>query len=407
MEYAATAKSIKAAQQDLARSVVATDIDGLSRDNFLRNMPSSLATAIIPFAMLALCCLQISQWHVMAALLLLHGGVLGAMLYLSRRILAARSAMRKRILWQSYTFLSGLSGVLWAACMLPVATSLGQDIAAMFVCIVIIVSVTVTAMVIATQWSAFLAFLSGFMACLLPQAVVYLGVIGPIPLIATLGLAPALIGLARVVRKQDRDMLTVQLERQLLADDLSRALATAEYLANRDSLTGLYNRRAFETVAEQMRARHPSLTHTLILIDLDHFKSVNDRFGHAVGDAVLTRTAKVITQGIGRQGLVGRGDGATARWGGEEFIVLLQGGRADDASTIARRLRAQMILMRDPAWPAELIITASFGVATWHDDIPLHLAISQADCAMYEAKRAGRDRIHIHGAVPGSPMPAN
>ena len=404
MEYAVNAQSIRAAQQSREPAITAADIDGASRDNFLRNMPGSLATTIIPFSLLALCCLQLSQWPVMTGLLLLHGAVLGAMLHLSRRMLAARSATRKRILWQIYQILSLSSGALWAACMQPVFSSLGVDMAAMFVCIVIIVTVAVTSMVIATQWDVFIAFLGGFMVCLLPQTILSLDAIGPIPLIATLGLAPALVRLAHVVRRQDREMLAAQLERQQLADDLYHALATAEYLANRDSLTGLYNRRAFEAEATQMQARHPERTHSLILIDLDHFKAVNDRFGHAVGDFVLIRTAEIITRCIDRQGLAGRGDSICARWGGEEFIVLLQGGRADDASTMARLLRAQLVMMRDPAWPEELIITASFGIAKWHSAIPLHQAISHADSAMYEAKRAGRDRIHAHASALGADL---
>lgn len=403
MEFSATAQSIKAAQRAHERAVAPADIDGASRDNFLRNMPGSLVTTVIPYGLLALCCLQLSQWHVMTGLLLLHGAILGGMLYLRRRVLAVHSPQRKRILWRFYQILSFISGALWAGCMLPVVTSLGEDVAAMFVCSVIVVSVAVTSMVIATQWDAFVAFLSGFMVCLLPQTILFLSVIGPIPLIGTLGLAPALVGLATVVRRQERAMLTVQLERQQLAEDLANALAAAEFLANRDSLTGLFNRRAFEAAAEQMRARHPARQHSLILIDIDHFKAINDRFGHAIGDAVLNRTAKIISSSISRQGLAGRGDGVCARWGGEEFVVLVQGGRADDPTKLARTLRAQLLLMDDETWPDDLVITASFGVATWQTDTPLHLAISQADCAMYDAKRAGRDQIRLHAALPHTP----
>lgn len=395
METLQVAQTIESARKRAGATLVDPDIASISRENYLRNMPRSLATAVVPFALLLVCGLQLAQWPLMVAVLSLHAAVLGAMWYVSRRILAARSSLQRSLLWRGYRLLSLFSGALWASCMLPVVTIMGQDIAAMFACIVIIVSVTVSAMIVATQKDAFVAFLSGFMVCLLPQTVVYLEVIGFIPLIATLGLAPALIGLGDAIRKQDQTMLAIQLERQHLADKLAEALEAAEYLASQDSLTGLYNRRAFEAAAARLRAENPARQFIIVLIDLDNFKAINDRFGHSLGDRVLQRTAHEIAQCPHRHGLAGPGEYAVARWGGEEFVVLLQGRRADDAIMTVRRLRAQLILMRDPVWPDDLIVTASFGMASWEPGLPLHAAIAQADQSMYAAKRAGGDQIHM------------
>ena len=392
----ATIRSINAVQHGDLSAVTEAAVDHASRQNFLKSIPLSLATNAVPLALLTLCMAQLGNWSLMACFLALNTVTIYSMYLVTRHIQGEKRALRNRLLWNVYEFLAFFSGLFWAACMLPVVNTLGHDIAAMFVCVVIIVSVAVTSMVIATQWRAFVSFLAGVMLGLVPQTIFYLDAIGTIPLLATLGLAPALAVLAHAVHKQDRQMIRTRLEKERLAAELADALAAAEYLANRDSLTGLYNRRAFEAVADQISqdgAVHPL---SLILVDLDHFKSINDRYGHAAGDAVLKRTAELICRYIGQDDLMGRGDGASARWGGEEFILLLRRCPAQDAAQIAATLRAELPLMRSPAWPNELIVTGSFGVATWHAEMPLHLAISNADQAMYQAKQAGRNQVRVH-----------
>lgn len=399
MEALSTARTIETARKRAARDAVDPDIASISRENFLRNMPRSRVITIVPFCVLGVCCLQLAQWPIMLALLAFHSAVMGAMWYFAQRTLATRSDVERLLLWRGYRLLSLLSGALWAGCMVPAIPVLGENMAATFVCFVVVVSVTVTAMVIATQWDIFLAFLSGFMLCLVPQVVISMDMIGIIPLIATLSLLPALLGLGDAMRKQDRAMFAIQIERQRLTEQLAQALAASEYLANRDSLTGLYNRRAFEAAAEQLRAHNPAQPYSIVLIDLDQFKAINDRFGHSVGDAVLQRTADEIAKCTQRRGESALHACAVARWGGEEFIVLLQARRGHNTMMTVRRLRAQLILMRDPAWPAELIVTASFGVSTWEPGFPLQAAIARADRTMYAAKRAGGNQIHIDERV--------
>jgi len=397
MEMLATAKSIRAAQSAHGPHVTEAAIEQLSQRNFLDHIPLSNAMNAVPFTLIAFCASYTGEWKLMAALLGLNAGSIFAMFLVSKRLRQLGSPAEGALWWRVYEGLAFVSGVLWAGMMLPVISTLGRDIVSMFVCVIIIVSVAVTSMVVATQWRPLLSFLVGVMVCLIPQTLAYLSVIGPIPLIATIGLGPALIGLTNAIRKQDRRMIRTQLENQQLAESLADALSVAEYLASRDSLTGLYNRRAFEELATGIRADEPATPLSLILLDLDHFKSINDLYGHGIGDSVLKQTAQLIESKLGPLDIVGRGDGAVARWGGEEFIFLLRGASLEQAVQLAEALRQALADLHDPQWPESLKVTGSLGVARWHQDMPLHLGIGLADTAMYQAKKAGRNRVSALG----------
>ncbi len=389
--------------RDVARiapggTVSEADIDTLAQRNFLEGITLSQATNIVPFVLIGLCTLALPDPRLMTLLLVINAAIIGVMYLISQRLRRMAEPHNALNLWRLYDAFAFMSGVGWSAMMAPVVTTLGRDIASMFVCVVIIVSVAVTCMVVAAQWRATLLFMMGVMLCLIPQTVWYMDQIGPIPLLATLGLAPTLFGLAYAVRQQGRSVLRTQLEKDQLAEELARALAAAEYLASRDSLTGLFNRRAFETVANGMRNDGSAVPLSLILVDLDHFKMINDRHGHAAGDSVLCKAADVIAAHAGPFDVVGRGDGAVARWGGEEFIILLRNMAADDAVAVAERMRLDLTRLSDGSWPEGLIVTASFGVSEWSDDLPLHACISRSDEAMYLAKEAGRNRVRLHGS---------
>jgi diguanylate cyclase (GGDEF)-like protein/putative nucleotidyltransferase with HDIG domain len=160
--------------------------------------------------------------------------------------------------------------------------------------------------------------------------------------------------------------------------------------ASRDALTGVPNRRLFiDTLARETAfARRTSWPLSLIMVDLDHFKSLNDEFGHKAGDVALRRTAD-------RLGSLVRRSDTVARLGGEEFAVILPGARLDQATRIAQQLRDG--LRSDPfSFDGNTItVTASFGVAELHECrlTDSESLIRHADAAMYDAKRNGRDRV--------------
>ena len=167
--------------------------------------------------------------------------------------------------------------------------------------------------------------------------------------------------------------------RQTLAS-LTERLHVLEELSHRDPLTGLLNRRGFE-VQSQFR-RTGGASGTLLVLDIDHFKVVNDTHGHAEGDQILTQLGALMTHLIPPGSLV-------ARWGGEEFVVYLHGHDAASAEAVAETVRAEA---QHTLW-GSVSITVSIGVAPWPSGETLHHAFLHADEALYAAKRQGRNRV--------------
>jgi diguanylate cyclase (GGDEF)-like protein len=370
-----------------------TMVEHLSQAHFLRGAAQWQSANLAPLLLIGLCSLYLPDWKPTALFIALNLACGAAMFAVSQRLARSNHPPDERGLWRWYNWLAFGAGASWAGLMWPVAPTLGEDIASTFVCVIIIASVAVTSMVMATQRASFVHFLAGLILCLLPQTIIHIGAIGPIPLVATIALAPALWGLAGAVHRQDRSLIRTQLEKEHLAQELARALEQAEFLANRDSLTGLYNRRAFEKLAHEVRSADPAAPLCLVLIDLDHFKAINDTHGHAAGDAVLQMAAQIILEDARPSDVLGRGDGAVARWGGEEFLLLLPHCPMPLALLMAERLRARLAAMADPSWPEGLAVSGSFGVACWRPEVALHQCISEADQAMYRAKQAGRNRV--------------
>ena len=156
-------------------------------------------------------------------------------------------------------------------------------------------------------------------------------------------------------------------------------------MATTDALTGLLNRREFSIRLNQALASAQDSELTLILFDVDYFKSINDRFGHAVGDQVLMRIATQV------QRLV-RATDSVARWGGEEFVILLPGVNSAQAAKIADNMRQAIAQL---TFENAGQVTASFGVAPKIAGDNSASLIRRADHAMYEAKGAGRNCVQL------------
>lgn len=171
--------------------------------------------------------------------------------------------------------------------------------------------------------------------------------------------------------------------------DLVVANVELERLAERDGLTGTFNRRHFMQAADREldRARRYSRPLSVVLWDLDHFKQVNDTYGHQIGDAVLCAA-------VHRAQSVLRDTDVLARYGGEEFVILLPETSADSAVATAERIR--VLLSADPLDTAKgpVKMSASFGVAELdRSDNTIQLLLERADQALYQAKHQGRDRV--------------
>lgn len=164
----------------------------------------------------------------------------------------------------------------------------------------------------------------------------------------------------------------------------------AELMARLDALTQLYNRRGFYELAEPQfsLAKRHGLPLSVIMIDLDHFKPLNDTHGHSVGDQVLVAFAEQINSNL-------RTNDIAARWGGEEFVVLLPETSASEAAMLAERLREHISKITLDGYFSEDDLSASFGVGGMQNEENLEVLLASADDALYKAKSAGRNCVEI------------
>lgn len=193
-------------------------------------------------------------------------------------------------------------------------------------------------------------------------------------------------------QNEELQMLYQQLQtaHQELAQ-LNRELTEANQLlaqaAVTDGLTGLKNHRAFQESLNslvQMAERHKQPL-SLIMLDIDHFKEFNDRFGHPAGDELLRQVAEVLRQSA-------RAYDVAARYGGEEFALLLPNTALDQAVQVAERLRSQISAIQNPHAP----VSASLGVASYRFGTAPATLLYEADAALYRAKRNGRNQVCIY-----------
>ncbi len=175
--------------------------------------------------------------------------------------------------------------------------------------------------------------------------------------------------------------------------ELRHELAEARRLASTDPLTGLANRRQFDdALRDKLAERRPS---ALIMVDLDHFKAVNDTHGHPVGDQVLCHLAEIMRETAPEGALA-------ARFGGEEFSLLLPCGVLREAVAVAERIRNRLgqCAVQLPQEGPRIAVTASLGLAMAAPGESPEQLIARADAALYDAKRAGRNRVCSDPPLP-------
>jgi len=169
---------------------------------------------------------------------------------------------------------------------------------------------------------------------------------------------------------------------------LQQALQQIQTMATRDELTGLPNRRRGQELVEQelLRSRRTGRGFCLALLDLDHFKRINDGHGHSAGDAVLRAFAPAALAAI-------RASDVLARWGGEEFVLLLADTGLPAARAAAERLREQVERLQVAVGAQPLAVTVSIGLTEYRSGETMTQLLERADLLLYEAKAQGRNRV--------------
>ena len=199
-------------------------------------------------------------------------------------------------------------------------------------------------------------------------------------------------------QKELYEMLNREIEEHKRTEEMLRkANFELEKSACTDQLTGVWNRRFFLNTAEVeiKRARRYKHSMSLLLLDIDHFKSVNDRYGHQVGDEVLVDLTTVLKAGI-------RDTDLLTRWGGEEFIVLALQMGTNGAAQLAERLR---VLIGTHNFNIDDMVTVSIGIAEFNYKDNLDAWIKKADDALYMAKKSGRNRVEISKIINSPDIP--
>jgi len=182
---------------------------------------------------------------------------------------------------------------------------------------------------------------------------------------------------------------------ELTKEEFARNLAKKEFENLKDSLTGLFNRKFFNQEIELQLARTKRQVEplSLLMVDLDNLKGINDTYGHLVGDAVLVSLGKVLKENI-------RKSDVAARFGGEEFAILLPATKRDGAIELAERLIEAIHQASIETERGELKYTASIGITGFNKpskDLTVNELIKSADEAAYQAKNKGKDRIEVYG----------
>ena len=186
---------------------------------------------------------------------------------------------------------------------------------------------------------------------------------------------------------------------------LRSSLNKAEEIGSRDSLTGLGNRRYFDNaLSEEIARAHENENPLCVsLADIDHFKTINDKFGHMAGDVVLKRFADLLTANV-------KGDDKVARFGGEEFAILFPDAGLSEATSIVNQIQQQL---ENKRWAVAAsgerlgAVTASFGVARLRDGESADALLRRVDAKLYEAKANGRNRVVVDASDPAANEPAS
>jgi diguanylate cyclase (GGDEF)-like protein len=190
------------------------------------------------------------------------------------------------------------------------------------------------------------------------------------------------------LQHQADHLRAVDKERSELLQQIKRQAQEFEQQARLDSLTGLANRRAFDEalMRECARSLRSRQTLCLVLLDIDHFKQVNDNYSHTIGDEILKKVANAINA-------LCRRDDIVARWGGEEFAVLLPGTSMTKAKDICERIRVAVMQIDCSHFASDLSISVSLGLAAYEYEAHYKKLLSRADAALYQAKQNGRNQV--------------
>ncbi len=189
--------------------------------------------------------------------------------------------------------------------------------------------------------------------------------------------------MANHVLAREQEQLRVEISQHRSEGDTLRGLAHS------DALTGVLNRRGLFAMTGEWARTKSGMQGSILTVDIDRFKAVNDRYGHGLGDKVIERVAAVL------MAMAGESDGFVARPGGDEFVCVLPVA-LDDAIVLAERVRVDIAMVPIPSPLGPVMFTCSVGASSWQEGQPFDTALQEADAALYRAKSKGRNQVTTH-----------
>lgn len=281
-----------------------------------------------------------------------------------------------------------VGGASWASMLPPLLDLPLNQPAAMLIFGALVSGITIIVSMLAPVPVLALVFAASFQitAAILLLAVPHEGYTWQ-TLLAIDGLFLVFLAYAFAATNRQEETARTLVTNRALTARLSQSLHDVAELAFRDPLTGLMNRRSFFTFAQQL---DPVPGRHVLTIDLDHFKAINDEFGHAMGDRVLERVGAALRDAIA--GLDGE-DHCAARMGGEEFAMIVSLAEPRQAVAVAEHVRSAIAAIAPEIGLADLTTSASIGIGEWREGLSLDEALAQSDGATYRAKAAGRNRV--------------
>ena len=298
------------------------------------------------------------------------------------------------------TISSAVASFTWGVMLWPLEISGGNSMAVLIIILAVILAVSLQSVTNAYYRPVLRAVLTGAVLSIGPKIYIIYQTTGmglPIGASVLLGIV---YGYARANEARARKMIVLQVKNRRISQRLqaanrkiSEALAEATWYAQRDPLTGLRNRRAFvESLQQRLDSGELHDTTYLCVLDIDHFKSVNDDFGHAVGDRVL-KAASHVLETLEEQGELL----LTGRWGGEEFVLLIAADNPLEARTRLELVRQQVGQIHHNAagLPGGVRVRASAGAAHLSRETGINGALLTADIELYKAKDLGRNCLRM------------
>ncbi len=352
----------------------------------------SIASNLIALLLIAI---ALSQLVSLLVTLLMVGQRLASMAVMRYISVRTRRAIARNEPLESYlriftagTFVVALS---WSILLIPLQPADFTTFPGLLLATLIALGIAMIALMTSPIPQAFQTFMATFTICLASYIGWRLATFGPLTLLIILLAMGALYALGRALGREARTMAEAAVRNRWLTENLKIALAEAERLSRTDALTGLFNRRYFHDHASDY-LKDEAATASVMIIDLDHFKNINDCAGHAVGDSVLQAVGNLLRAICARDHLR---DAVAARIGGEEFAIFIPNQTGAEIEKQTDNLRRTISGLAAFNWSGKIDLSASIGLAYRRSGETLGEMLHRADMALYGAKKSGRDQIKL------------